>query len=42
MTNAAAMGYMLLAARRLKFDRAMTAAMDEHTEQEAEEAYLHG
>lgn len=47
MTNAAAIGYMLLAARRLKFDRklqdelerAMDGAMDEYTEYEAEEVY---
>jgi len=47
MNNAAAIGYMILAARRLGLDEesirfltdAMTAAMDEFTEYEAEREY---
>lgn len=47
MTNEAAIGYMILAAKRVKFDpliiamleRNMRSAMDEYSEEEAEEAY---
>jgi hypothetical protein len=47
VTNGAAIGYMILAAHRMgltgdlleKFERAMLQAMDQHTEQYAEEVY---
>lgn len=47
MTNAAAIGYAIIAAKRLgltkeqirKLDRAMYEVMDEITEEEAEEVY---
>jgi hypothetical protein len=47
MTNGAAIGYAILASKRLgltleqirQLDRAMYEAMDEYTEEEAEEVY---